>query len=458
MPVKLKYDIPIQVVYDTAIKCGGSLAKTAKALGIPYRSTVGARLKKAGLLERMRKMTNTGTFQNAPPTAVRAAKEKLTINEKGQSAEIDYVGEQITTAEELLLKSGIDMELYEVERVTINNWEVAGAKSDNGIWKTGLRQIKVQLRRKRDERVAVERVIEKLETNSPIKIKMQYPKDKKQKTRRALEISIMDPHYGMQCYRGESDHNWSLEECSQMCLWAIDSLLAQAHLYGKFEEIVFPFGNDFLHHDNAMHTTTKGTLQPEGLSFQHVYENAIQLAVTMVDKLASLAPVRVIQISGNHDQQASFSLGQVLKAYYRNDANVTVDVSPSPYKFYRFGTNLIGFDHGHHVKAIRLAALMAHECREHWANTSFREWHLGDQHRKGTGSPVIMEEQGVGVEYLPALTPPNAWHRLKGFNWQQRGAMAFVWDHDTGPVARLQVNLNSYTGKPTGFSFPKKGK
>ena len=101
---------------------------------------------------------------------------------------------------------------------------------------------------------------------------------------------------------------------------------------------------------------------------------------------------------------------------------------------------------------------MAHECREHWADTSFREWHLGDQHRKGTGSPVVMEEQGVGVEYLPALTPPNAWHRLKGFNWQQRGAMAFVWDHDTGPVARLQVNLNSYTGKPTGVGFPQKGK
>ena len=456
MPVKLKYDIPIQVIFDTAISCGGSLAKTATALGMPYRSTVGARLKKAGLMERMRAMTS---IKPKPGQKIaKSAKEKLTINERGQFTEVDYVGDQINTAEELLLKSGIDMELYEVERITVNNWEVAGAKPTSGIWKTGLKQIKVQLRRKRDERVAVDRVLQKLEDNSPITLKIKYPKDKKQKARRALEVSIMDPHYGMQCYKGESDHNWSLEECSRMCLWAIDSLLAQAHLYGKFEEIVFPFGNDFLHHDNAMHTTTRGTLQPEGLSFQHVYENAIKLAVTMVDKLTALAPVRIIQVSGNHDQQASFSLGQVLKAYYRNNDNVTVDVSPSPYKFYRFGTNLIGFDHGHHIKSIRLAALMAHECREHWADTSFREWHLGDQHRKGTGSPVVMEEQGVGVEYLPALTPPNAWHRLKGFNWQQRGAMAFVWDHDTGPVARLQVNLNSYTGKPTGVGFPQKGK
>jgi hypothetical protein len=170
----------------------------------------------------------------------------------------------------------------------------------------------------------------------------------------------------------------------------------------------------------------------------------------MVDRLAQIAPVRVIQVSGNHDYVASFSLGHVLKAYYRNNENVSVEVNPSPYKFYKFGANLIGFDHGHHIKAGKLAGLMAQHCREHWATTSFREWHLGDQHRKGTGSPVVMEEQGVSVEYLPALTPPNGWHKLKGFNWQQRGAMGFVWDHDEGPIARLQVNLDSYTGKPMG--------
>ena len=56
----------------------------------------------------------------------------------------------------------------------------------------------------------------------------------------------------------------------------------------------------------------------------------------------------------------------------------------------------------------------------------------------------------MSVEYLPSLTPPNEWHRRKSFNWQKRGAMAYVWDYYTGPTARLQVNLNSYTGQPTG--------
>ena len=417
----------------------GNLTAASKAVGIP-RSTIWNRLK-------------TYQVQAAKQPATVAAKNKVTVDDRGDFVSVDYLGDEIVTPEELIARAGVDLSIYEIDRVTLNNWETAGKKDSKtwqGIYKTGLRQIKIVLRRKRDDQVAVERLLDALGNKSTVRLKVNYPKPVVQKHRRALEVSIMDPHYGMQCYKGESGDFWSLEQCAKLCLWSVDSLLARAKAYGSYDEIVFPFGNDFMHHDNLNHTTTKGTLQPEGLSYLHTSESAIKLAVTMIDRLSSVAPVRVIQVSGNHDQVSSFTIGHVLKAYYRNDQNVTVDVSPAPYKFYRFGTNLIGFDHGHHIKPIRLASIMAHECREDWARTTFREWHLGDQHRKGSGSPVIMEEQGVGVEYLPALTPPNAWHKLKGFNWQQRGAMAFVWDYNEGPLARLQVNLNSYTGKPTG--------
>lgn len=436
-------DVSTEQMFETALRHKGNLVTAAAELGLSNRSVIWTRLNRAGMIAKLRESTGQ--------THVGSKKENIKIKEQANSAEIEYLGDQIHTAEELLAKSGINMDLYEVERITVNNWEVAGAKKQtDGIWKTGLRQIKVSLRRKRDETISLERLLQDLKSNSPIAKAYDYPKPLAQTYRRALEVSIMDPHFGMQCYQGESDHDWNLEICSNICMWAIDSLIKRAEGYGQFEEIVFPFGNDFLHHDNMMHTTTKGTIQPEAMAFQYVYEHAIRLAVTMVDRLAQIAPVRVIQVSGNHDYVASFSLGHVLKAYYRNNENVSVEVNPSPYKFYKFGANLIGFDHGHHIKAGKLAGLMAQHCREHWATTSFREWHLGDQHRKGTGSPVVMEEQGVSVEYLPALTPPNGWHKLKGFNWQQRGAMGFVWDHDEGPIARLQVNLDSYTGKPMG--------
>lgn len=441
-------------IFETALTLGGNLAATARELGFNGRGQVYHILHRTGQLKTLRETCGTPLQTTLSGRRYAAKKEKLEIKPNKNGLAIDYLGTRITTEEDLLKDSGVDMELYEVERCVINNWEVAGSKKnkdkDDSLWKTGLRQIKITLRRKKNVEIGMERLLKRIEGSSPVMMPIKYPKKKKGTPRRALEVSIMDPHYGMMCFQGDSDHSWDLEKCEQLCMWSIDTLLADAAAHGPFEEIVFPFGNDFLHHDNLEHTTTRGTPQPEGLSLMHVYERSIQLAVTMVERLAEVAPVKIIQVSGNHDQLTSFTLGHVLKAYYRNDPNVSVDVSPSPYKFWRFGTNLLGLDHGHHVKPPRLAALMAHECKDHWADTTFREWHLGDQHRKGSAKPITMEEQGVSVEYLPALTPPNAWHRLKGFNWQQRGAMAFVWDADLGPKARLQVNLNSYTGKPTG--------
>jgi hypothetical protein len=437
-----KYDITPVELLAVFNKCGRNTAATCRATGIKQRSTVYHTLKRAGLWP--------GDKDSNAANPALSKKNKITVKTGKNNADIDYYGDEITTAEELVLKSGIDMELYEIDRVTVNQWESAGAQKDSGPYKTALYQIKVTLRRKKDEQIIVERLLKELSDSAPVVKKIKYPRAKEQKSRRALEVSIMDPHYGMQCYKGESDHSWSMEECEKLCMWSIDALLERAKQYGTFDEIVMPFGNDFMHHDNLQHTTTKGTFQSEGISYPTALENAVRLALTMVNRLAEVAPVRVIVVPGNHDQLSVNAIGMVLNAYFRNDANVTVDSAISPYKFYRFGTNLIGFDHGHHINPIRLAAIMAHERRQDWAETSFREWHLGDQHRKGSSKPVTMEEQGVSVEYLPALTPPNAWHRLKGFNWQQRGAMAFVYDHVEGPIARLQVNLNSYTGKPTG--------
>ncbi len=267
--------------------------------------------------------------------------------------------------------------------------------------------------------------------------------------RRELEVCIMDPHFGMRCARPDSDHTWSMDEAEETVMWAINRLVEQALQYGHtYSRVVFPFGNDFLHADNIAHTTTKGTDQPEMDSWHDAYKRGIKLAIRMVDTLKNVAPVKVYQIPGNHSVHSDFTMGLILDAYYHGDENVEVDCSSSPYKFHRFGKNLIGYEHGHSVSTIRLAALMANERPKDWAETSFREFHLGDQHRKGSSVPAALEEQGVSVEYHPGLTPPNYWHRVHSFNYQKRGAVAYVWHETMGQEARFTCNINQYTGKP----------
>jgi len=442
-------DMPITVSEQDLIRAKqavethkGNYTEAAKFLGIP-RSTLKSRMDIIKRREDQNQVTEKGEKQNIKQTA--------------NTIEIDYVGSTIKTPDQLVSDAQIDLDIWEVYEVNVNNWEVGGKINDKAnekgiknqkLWKMPLRQIKIKLRKKSCEKAALENLLGLISESSKTVPLLKRPKvsQSKKKQKRALEISIMDPHYGLQCYKPESDMQWSLEECEDLCMWAIEDLINKAQSHGPFEEVIFPFGNDYMHHDSMRHDTTRGTPQPEGLSWSYVYERAEILAINMVERLKQEANVKVISIPGNHDHHSSYTLARVLNAYYRNDANVTVDADSSPYKFYRYGVNLVGFEHGHHISNMRLPALMANERPTDWANTIYREWHLGDQHRKGTGKPSSMEEQGVSVEYLPALTPPNQWHKLKGFNWQKRGAMAFVWDYDTGPEARLQSNINTYTG------------
>ena len=306
----------------------------------------------------------------------------------------------------------------------------------------------IKLRRKSPAVRSLELLLEKIAAAQPFLPAVKRPRIPKVAPRRELEISILDPHLGLRCYQPGSDHVWDIATCRRMVMTMIDQLLAGAKCYGPFEKIVLPWGNDFLHADNVFGTTTAGTIQPEAEAWQHVYVEAETLAIAMVERLKQEAPVEIIVIPGNHDRQSVFTLGRLLAAYYRHDQDIVVDASASPYKFHEYGVNLIGLDHGHSIRqTLRLASLMANECPQAWSRTVYREWHLGDQHRKGSAKPTMMEEQGVSVEYLPGLTAPNEWHRLKGYNHQKRAGMAFVWDAAAGPVARLQVNVNSYTGQ-----------
>lgn len=378
--------------------------------------------------------------------------------------------------EEAMRRAGADPAEWEIIEVTSEEWTTTGRISTteerpghahrhqkydtesyiSTEWKSRFGQftnhlMKIRIRRKSPHRMANEALLEEIRKHSVKLPKLKRRRRRATTPRRALEVCIMDPHLGLEAFRPSSDEAWDMDQCEQFFLGALEDLLVKAAPYMPLEEIVWVFGNDFLHSDNIWIETTQGTLQPESITWHHLYERGKKLAIAAADRLKLVAPLRIIQISGNHDRQSSFTLGHVLDAYFHRDPNVTVEVSPDPYKFWQYGVNLIGLDHGHSKKLERLAALMANEMRtKGWAEARYCEWHLGDQHRKGSGRPTILAEQGVGIEFLTGLTPANEWHRIKTFNWQPRGAVAYVWDFAEGPVARLHYNIDSYTGRPMG--------
>ena len=357
--------------------------------------------------------------------------------------------------EEILDYAKVDRKVWEATRHVLNSWDVT-MKIKKQVGDLVIEepqtatnwQIKVWLVRKHPALQAAEILLEDLKKQSPVVAKRKYFIPNNNKIHRELELCIFDPHLGLECFQPGADHDWDSEKCVNAVMLVINKLLEMSKSYRPFERIIMPLGNDLLHCDNVFATTTAGTHQPEAKAWQKIYLEAEKLAIDMVKRVSEYAPVKVIIVPGNHARQSEFTLGRLLLNRFYNDENIEVIADQSPYKFHRYGINLIGYEHGHSVRQqVRLAALMANECREDWNKTVYREWHLGDQHRKGSAKPSMLEEQGVSVEYMPGMVVPNEWHRLKSYNWQKRGAFAFVWDKTAGPIARLQVNIDSYTGK-----------
>jgi hypothetical protein len=388
--------------------------------------------------------------------------EQLTFEAKEKTAFASSVSRTIRTADDLVAYAKVDLSIWEVERYVVNKWEVGrkdkktnvktvdgvktGTEQDSGkIHVQDLIQVKIWLRRRSPQSQSLGALLKEIEKKAlPIKVERQTFKKEHKRT---LEVCMMDVHLGLLCREPEADAPWDLDLAAKTMLTSLEDLIARSAAYGPFDEVVMPFGNDFVHSDNVFHTTTAGTGQPESIAWHRVYLEAEKLAISIVERLRQLAPkVYIYEIPGNHSRHSDFTLARVLKAYFRSQKDVIVDASSRPYKFHRCGVNVIGYEHGHSVAVVRLAALMANECRPFWHEIEYPEWHLGDQHRKS----ATFEEQGVSVEYVPGLTAPNEWHTLKSFSHQKRGAMAYVWDWECGPVGRFQHNISKYTHEALG--------
>ena len=79
---------------------------------------------------------------------------------------------------------------------------------------------------------------------------------------------------------------------------------------------------------------------------------------------ATIAPVDVLIVSGNNDEERSFYLGEVLSALYSNTDRIFVDNSAKKRKYYSYGNVLLGLTHGYHEKLKELKDLMAYEVRD----------------------------------------------------------------------------------------------
>ena len=377
----------------------------------------------------------------APEVKGTKAPERVVSDEVSENARtIVTRSADITTLEQLLAYSQVDLAVWEVERHTVNSWEVTVGPHGGASAKTFTNyQVKAWLRRKRQE--SLQDVLAAFREDAGRHAPKYRPiKRRGPESGNLLEISVPDLHFGLLAWgreTGGADYDIKIAEA--VFLDAVQTLAQSARPYG-FQRILLPIGNDFFHVNNAAGTTAAGTSQDTDSRWQKSFTAGRRVVVAAADQLRELAPVDIVIVPGNHDPERSYYLGEVLAAWYRNCADVQVDNAPLHRKYIRHGRCLVGFTHGSGARVEQLPLLMAQEVPELWAATEYREVHIGHLHHSQVKAyQQETEHAGVRVVTIPSLAAPSAWTANSGYH-ALREACSFIWNEKRGRVATLHYH------------------
>lgn len=280
-------------------------------------------------------------------------------------------------------------------------------------------------------------ILEELKAHSP---DYTLPVRSTNTASRMLELDIFDLHIGKLSWDKETGEDYDIDIAVKRYNKAVSEIVNSIDMT-QVEKILLPIGNDMLNIDNKQGTTTMGTPQSTDSRFGKMFRTAKRLMISTIDKLSALAPVDVIIVPGNHDEQTMFTLGEVLDAWYNNNKEVNVFNSPKLRKYYKYGKNMIMFTHGDKEKHQELGMIAATEEPNMWAETLFREVHVGHLHKSKVISYTNVDEfQGFKVRILPSLSGTDAWHYSKGY-MAAKAATGFLWDKEKGLVSNHYFNI-----------------
>lgn len=222
---------------------------------------------------------------------------------------------------------------------------------------------------------------------------------------------LPDLHMGLYVWGDEASENWDLRKADRVYRAAFGDLVAMTPRNGV---AVILAGGDQMHADNAENRTARSAnvLDVDG-RYDRVLITTCELLVSFVClTLQTHGRVIVRVLKGNHDPHASAAIAYFLLATFRNDPRVEVDVSPSLFWVYQFGSVMLTATHGHQAKPPQMAGIMAARWPKIWGNTTFRYAHTFHVHHK---SKRVEEGGGAVVETHQSPAPQDAWHYGEGF-------------------------------------------
>jgi hypothetical protein len=301
-------------------------------------------------------------------------------------------------------------------------------------------------RQRPEEMRVMESVVESMCERVKGKGSVKMRREKKTDSDKILaELDIYDPHVGM--YAAEKytrESNYTCDIAAAQMVKAAENITRR---FDRPHEIVVVYGGDMMHidhRDNKTSSSASNHVLDADTRFDRVVRYLDEACTSVVEIAASRARrVRIVVTPGNHDWHSCVWLARVMRAYYHNSPNVTVDLQVSPRKSLVWGDNLLVWTHGDKIRPAKWPMIIAAEFAKQWGKTSHRYLMLGHVHHKHAIAPVVVDEQaGLDVQYLAALCPSDAWHVENGYVGTQRGASGFEYHKKAGRISQFFYNSN----------------
>lgn len=244
-----------------------------------------------------------------------------------------------------------------------------------------------------------------------------------------------DPHIGMLSWERETGENWDLEIAEKVFINIFDRVIKTAPNCKK--AIILNLG-DFFHCDNMEAITSRSGNR---LDVDGRYAKMVQVGLKIIRRMITTAlshheHVTIINCIGNHDDTGAIFLSVCLKHIYENEPRVSVDDSPAPFHYIKFGKVLIGAHHGHTCKMDKLPSVMASDRYEDWGTTKYRYWMTGHIHHDSK-----KEFPGCMVESFRTVAAKDAYATYGG--WRSgRDTKVIIFHKEYGEIERHTISLD----------------
>ena len=363
-------------------------------------------------------------YKNNPTISIKDAADHLKMNANTLSNRRNYL-----TSKGLLKKQDANQK-HKVEHIALKEeCDRVGIPIDDtkNYWYKG-KHFSIHVKNKEIDLWDIkDKMIAEMQAYSPKYPKLVYPKIK---DGHLLVIDPADIHIGKLCSAFETGDEYNHKIAIDRVKSGVLGILQRAQGFGV-DKILFVIGNDILHVDNAKHTTTSNTPQDTELMWYDAFLVARKLLIECIEMLITVAPVHVQYDPSNHDYISGFMLAQGIEAWFRNNKNITFNVSIAHRKYFTYGSNLIGTTHGDGAKEVNLPMLMAHESKD-WNNCKHRYYYIHHIHHKKS-----KDYMSVCVESLRSPSGTDSWHHRNGFEHSPKAVEGFIHHKKHGQVARL---------------------